>query len=173
MIGKEIDPLFGIKNLMYSPLSTQCLDTMGIQIWRSRALLPGSAHTLDFIAYTLHDPTGALVGSLCLESRCISIAQEAAFSRLLDAMLSAIGLKKSLLQTRQVPQTARFHIVMGEALAQAALASEVPLDTLRAGNLYSQDNGSQLLVTYHPLDLLLETGNKAKAWEDLKRLKDT
>ncbi len=59
---------------------------------------------------------------------------------------------------------------MGESLVQAALESQQPLDILRADNVHTHQSGTQLLVTYHPLNLLLEPANKAKAWEDLKKV---
>jgi hypothetical protein len=143
---------------------------MGIQTWRSRQLLPGSLQELDFEAYVLHETTNQAVGILCLESQLIPAGQEAPLFRLLDAMLSAIKLKRTPATENHVSKTTQLIILMGEKLAQTVLASEAPLDVLRADNMHKHSSGAKLLVTYHPLSLLLEPANKAKAWEDLKKL---
>jgi len=164
------NPLGAPSTPMRTFLSSQNLETMGIQIWHPRYLLPGSQQALDFAAYTLHDATGKQVGVLCLESQFIPVGTEAPLFRLLDAMLSAIKLKRVPLLENAISEEAQFILLMGQSLAQAVLASEEPLDVLRSRNIHAHSSGAKLLVTYHPLDLLLEPLNKAKAWEDLKKV---
>jgi uracil-DNA glycosylase len=56
-------------------------------------------------------------------------------------------------------------VAMGEATAQQLLASTESLESLR-GKVHSM-NGQQVIVTYHPNDLLQHLPNKAKTWDDL------
>lgn len=56
-------------------------------------------------------------------------------------------------------------IAMGEIVAQKLLNSIEPIEKLR-GKLHAV-NGAQIVVTYHPDDLLQHLPNKAKTWDDL------
>ena len=56
-------------------------------------------------------------------------------------------------------------VAVGEKIAQQLLASTQPLEILR-GKMHDT-NGLQVVVTYHPDDLLLHLANKAKTWDDL------
>jgi DNA polymerase len=56
-------------------------------------------------------------------------------------------------------------VAVGEKIAQQLLASTQPLEILR-GKMHDT-NGLQVVVTYHPDDLLLHLPNKAKTWDDL------
>ncbi len=56
-------------------------------------------------------------------------------------------------------------VAMGEATAQQLLAITESIESLR-GKVHSM-NGQQVIVTYHPNDLLQHLPNKAKTWDDL------
>ncbi len=56
-------------------------------------------------------------------------------------------------------------VVMGEIAAQQLLASTQSIENLR-GKLHLV-NDAQVIVTYHPEDLLQHLPNKAKTWDDL------
>jgi hypothetical protein len=151
-------------------LSSHCLEKMAIPVWRSRALLAGAQQPLDFEAYGLYNAADQKVGLLCLETLSISAGQEAPLFQLLDAMLAAVQLKRTPLLAAEAAAIDHVILLMGESLAQAALSSPESLDTLRAANVHTYANRTPLIVTYHPLDLLITPSNKRKAWEDLKKI---
>lgn len=155
---------------MHPFTSVHCLERMGIQIWRQAKQLPGAEQTVAFDAYELYGPLAEACGVLCIERRQVPVAQEAVFSSLLDAMLAAVKLKRTPLTAACPSAKNSLILLMGQALVQQALVSAQPLDSLRADNLRVEANNDRLLVTYHPLDLIAEPANKAKAWEDLKKI---
>jgi hypothetical protein len=151
--------------------TSQCLENIGIPLWQPRRVLPGAKQILDFAGYTLHNAANKKIGTLCLE---VSPTYPDAFTtenlRLLDTMLSAIQLTRAPMLEKQVTHADHLVLIMGELLAHAALASEVPLDSLRAGNPHAHTTGAQWIVTYPPAHLRQNPSDKAKAWEDLKKL---
>ena len=152
---------------MYKFSSAYCLEMMGIPIWHLNKPLPLTKQTADFDVYDLYDMAAKKIGKLCLEKLPLKPEQQKPVFRLLDAMLAAIKLKRLPVQDLAFqPEDAL--IIMGEALAQKALHTSAPLDELRVNNL-SIKNHLRVLVTYHPLILLIEPAHKAKAWEDLKK----
>ncbi len=118
--------------------------------------------------------------------------------RLLDNMLAAIGLSRdggvyltNIVKCRppahgspqqdeirqcagwlqaQVERVApRLILALGRSAAQGLLSVETPLPELR-GQLHVQF-GRPVLVSYHPTHLLRTPRDKAKAWEDLLRVR--
>lgn len=154
---------------MYTSLSSHYLEAMGIQVWRPRQQLADASPKVDFARYLLQHSSGELAGTLYLETKPLEPAEEASMWRLLDAMLAAIHLKRQVLTDLLSAKAGQFVLLMGESLAQQTLGSNQPLDALRAANIHITVEGLQCLVTYHPLDLLRQPADKAKAWEDLKK----
>jgi hypothetical protein len=169
------------------------LQTMGIQTWKARRVLPGSNPKVTYHVHPLYrsdilprhpqlsprHPERSegsrecgkeqRVGSLYLEIRPCERVEEIKSFDLLKAMLAAIGLHQgSESQECEIPKTT-LNIFMGLSVAQQVLNSVESLDELRKKNICVQNNIS-ILVTYHPLDLLAQPQNKAKAWEDLKKI---
>lgn len=61
-------------------------------------------------------------------------------------------------------------VALGRVAAQRLLLSDVPIGKMR-GQTYSWGpEATPLMVTYHPAYLLRNPGEKAKSWEDLKRV---
>ncbi len=138
------------------------LDLMGIDQWQLR----GKKLAAEFSTYPLKTKaSGGISGVLKLGS--FPIAHEQSTLQLLDAMLAAVGLVRG----EEEGLDYQFQIVMGEALAQDLLGFRKTLDEMRLRNLYSLPGEPELLVTYHPFDLLHSPGDKRKAWEDLKKIK--
>jgi uracil-DNA glycosylase family 4 len=121
-----------------------------------------------------------------------------AAGKLLDAMLKAIQLDRQtvyianilkcrppnnrdpkpeevqlctpfLLQQIQLIQP-KLILAVGRIAAQFLLQSKTSLSRLR-GKMHEY-SGTPLLVTYHPAYLLRNPQDKAKAWEDLKKVRD-
>lgn len=155
---------------MHTFLSSYCLQAMGIQIWHQSGALSHVNPPLDFEAYALYNTSHQKIGILCLEILLMKAEQQTPFFHLLDAMLSAIKLKRAPLLDNHMLQEGSLILLMGESLAQKALDSSNKLDILREGNMYAHASGAKLLVTYHPLDLLTDATQKVKAWGDLKKL---
>jgi hypothetical protein len=126
---------------------------MGIQCWQVRCFLPGSKKDLDFSAYALHTAGNKKIGTLCLESQYVPAEYIAALPRLLDAMLAAVQLRRRPLLENHVSPTDQIILIMGELLAQTVPASQ-----------------ANVIATYHPLHLLRNPADKAKAWKDLKKI---
>jgi uracil-DNA glycosylase family 4 len=64
----------------------------------------------------------------------------------------------------------RLIVALGRIAAQRLLDTDAPLSKLR-GPLYAYgENKTPVLVTYHPAYLLRSPGEKAKSWQDLKRV---
>lgn len=135
------------------------LNLMGIEVWQSRY---GTA--IGEENYTLLSDAKPS-GRLLLEKLGYPSENEAQVMNLLDAMLSAIKLKRS---SDVHPASSAFELIMGEQLAQQYLNTHQSLDEMRATNPHQRD-GVQIVVTYHPWNLLQEPENKRKAWEDLKK----
>jgi len=61
-------------------------------------------------------------------------------------------------------------VALGRVAAQRLLATDAPLSKLR-GPLYEYGSDrTPVLITYHPAYLLRSPGEKAKSWQDLKRI---
>lgn len=149
------------------------LATMGIDVWlpkSSRKVVVEKPinHCVFLLRSILDD---AVVGELWLEVFEHEFAEDEVL-KLLDAMLKAINVvcKKTEVPAPVSAAPMPVVIVMGEALAQYVLRSKKTLDELREANLHQLDAGKQLLVTYHPVQLLRQPGDKRKAWTDLKKI---
>ena len=59
-------------------------------------------------------------------------------------------------------------VALGKTAAMRLLRTEASLGSLR-GQVHRY-RGTPLVVTYHPAYLLRNPGDKAKSWEDLKRI---
>ncbi|MEM6808114.1 MAG: uracil-DNA glycosylase [Pseudomonadota bacterium] len=62
-------------------------------------------------------------------------------------------------------------IAVGRIAAQRLLQVEMPLGRMRGKTHQLPDRDVPLVVTYHPAYLLREPAQKARAWEDLKRVR--
>jgi len=61
-------------------------------------------------------------------------------------------------------------VALGRVAAQRLLVTDTPIGKMR-GQTYSWGpDRTPLMVTYHPAYLLRNPGDKAKSWEDLKRI---
>ncbi|MBK1727414.1 uracil-DNA glycosylase [Halorhodospira neutriphila] len=60
---------------------------------------------------------------------------------------------------------------LGRVAAQQLLETSTPLGKLRGRAHTYADTGIPVWVTYHPAYLLRSPGEKAKAWQDLKRIR--
>jgi DNA polymerase len=61
-------------------------------------------------------------------------------------------------------------VALGRVAAQRLLSTDAPLSKLR-GPLYEYGpEHTPVLITYHPAYLLRSPGEKAKSWQDLKRI---
>jgi DNA polymerase len=61
-------------------------------------------------------------------------------------------------------------VALGRVAAQRLLVTDTPIGKMR-GQTYSWGpDATPLMVTYHPAYLLRNPGDKAKSWEDLKRI---
>lgn len=155
---------------MLTPLSAYYLQTMGIQTWQCKEVLSDISSLLDFQTYQLCSVSGEVKGELWLESLQIEPMEEAPMYRLLEAMLAAVHLKHLPIPGTNPQNPPVLSIIMGAGLAQQVLGIQDSLDTLRAANIRVQGDDRQILVTYHPLDLLRNPAYKARAWQDLKKL---
>ncbi len=61
-------------------------------------------------------------------------------------------------------------VALGRVAAQRLLVTDMPLAKLRGQMHTWGPEGTPLLVTYHPAYLLRSPSEKAKSWEDLKRV---
>ncbi|HZP13124.1 MAG TPA: uracil-DNA glycosylase [Nevskiaceae bacterium] len=61
-------------------------------------------------------------------------------------------------------------VALGRVAAQRLLVTDEPLARLRGPLHRWGPEGTPLFVTYHPAYLLRSPGEKAKSWEDLKRI---
>ena len=61
-------------------------------------------------------------------------------------------------------------VALGRVAAQRLLVTDEPLARLRGPMHRWGPEGTPLIVTYHPAYLLRSPGEKAKSWEDLKRI---
>lgn len=62
-------------------------------------------------------------------------------------------------------------VALGRVAAQRLLVTDAPLSRLRGQTLSWGPEGTPLMVTYHPAYLLRNPRDKAKSWEDLKRIR--
>lgn len=61
-------------------------------------------------------------------------------------------------------------VALGRVAAQRLLATDTPIGKMRGQNYHWGPEQTPLMVTYHPAYLLRNPGDKAKSWEDLKRI---
>lgn len=61
-------------------------------------------------------------------------------------------------------------VALGRVAAQRLLGTELPLSKLRGGRYEYGATRTPVLLTYHPAYLLRSPLEKAKAWQDLKRI---
>ncbi|HUR41346.1 MAG TPA: uracil-DNA glycosylase [Verrucomicrobiae bacterium] len=64
----------------------------------------------------------------------------------------------------------RLILALGRIAAQRLLASDTPIGKMRGQNYTWGPRRTPLMVTYHPAYLLRNPADKAKSWEDLKRV---
>lgn len=74
-------------------------------------------------------------------------------------------LEQTLKQVRP-----RLIVALGRVAAQRLLASDTPIGRMRGQTYAWGSEATPLMVTYHPAYLLRNPGDKAKSWEDLKRI---
>ena len=65
-------------------------------------------------------------------------------------------------------------LTVGKVAAQNLLALDLPIGRMRGGDFFYRAGGRPIpvVVTYHPAYLLRSPGEKRKAWDDLKRLRN-
>jgi uracil-DNA glycosylase family 4 len=61
-------------------------------------------------------------------------------------------------------------VALGRVAAQRLLATDTPIGKMRGQSYTWGPDATPLMVTYHPAYLLRNPGDKAKSWEDLKRI---
>lgn len=61
-------------------------------------------------------------------------------------------------------------LALGRVAAQRLLATDTPIGKMRGQSYSWGPDATPLMVTYHPAYLLRNPGDKAKSWEDLKRV---
>lgn len=61
-------------------------------------------------------------------------------------------------------------VALGRVSAQRLLATDTPIGKMRGQTYQWGPDGTPLMVTYHPAYLLRNPADKAKSWEDLKRV---
>jgi len=64
----------------------------------------------------------------------------------------------------------RLIVALGRVAAQRLLATDTPIGKMRGQTYQWGPEATPLMVTYHPAYLLRNPGDKAKSWEDLKRI---
>jgi len=64
----------------------------------------------------------------------------------------------------------RLIVALGRVAAQRLLATDTPIGKMRGQTYHWGPDRTPLMVTYHPAYLLRNPGDKAKSWEDLKRI---
>lgn len=62
-------------------------------------------------------------------------------------------------------------VAAGRVAAQNLLGSSQPVGRLRGARHRDAESGLPVIVTYHPAYLLRSPNEKAKVWEDLKRMR--
>jgi len=61
-------------------------------------------------------------------------------------------------------------VALGRVAAQRLLATDTPIGKMRGQTYHWGPEETPLMVTYHPAYLLRNPADKAKSWEDLKRI---
>ena len=61
-------------------------------------------------------------------------------------------------------------VALGRVAAQRLLATDTPIGKMRGQTYHWGPDRTPLMVTYHPAYLLRNPSDKAKSWEDLKRV---
>ena len=64
----------------------------------------------------------------------------------------------------------RLIVALGRVAAQRLLATDTPIGKMRGQTYQWGPQATPLMVTYHPAYLLRNPSDKAKSWEDLKRI---
>jgi DNA polymerase len=64
----------------------------------------------------------------------------------------------------------RLIVALGRVAAQRLLDTDAPLSKLRGPLYHYGPEETPVLITYHPAYLLRSPGEKAKSWQDLKRV---
>jgi uracil-DNA glycosylase len=64
----------------------------------------------------------------------------------------------------------RLIVALGRIAAQRLLATDTPIGKMRGQTYHWGPDCTPLMVTYHPAYLLRNPSDKAKSWEDLKRI---
>jgi uracil-DNA glycosylase len=64
----------------------------------------------------------------------------------------------------------RLILALGRVAAQRLLVTDTPIGKMRGQTYAWGPAGTPLMVTYHPAYLLRNPAEKAKTWEDLKRV---
>jgi len=64
----------------------------------------------------------------------------------------------------------RLIVAIGRVAAQRLLATDTPIGKMRGQTYHWGPDRTPLMVTYHPAYLLRNPSDKAKSWEDLKRI---
>lgn len=62
-------------------------------------------------------------------------------------------------------------VALGRVAAQRLLATDTPIGKMRGQTYHWGPEQTPLMVTYHPAYLLRSPADKAKSWEDLKRIR--
>ena len=62
-------------------------------------------------------------------------------------------------------------VALGRVAAQRLLVTDTPIGKMRGQNYHWGPEQTPLMVTYHPAYLLRNPADKAKSWEDLKRIR--
>ena len=65
----------------------------------------------------------------------------------------------------------RLIVALGRVAAQRLLVTDTPIGKMRGQTYRWGPEATPLMVTYHPAYLLRNPGDKAKSWEDLKRIR--
>jgi len=64
----------------------------------------------------------------------------------------------------------RLIVALGRVAAQRLLATDTPIGKMRGQSYTWGPDATPLMVTYHPAYLLRNPAEKAKSWEDLKKV---
>lgn len=144
------------------------LKTMGIDIWRLRRADPQPKPIIYSIE--LLDKQGICAAYLLIASSPETL--EKSTLELLDAMLKAIDLRRSLLiipliRPFRLPSSTRgegvFILIMGEKPAQYFLDTQENIASLRCNNPHKKT----VCVTYNPQEVQRNPELKRPVWQDL------
>ena len=77
---------------------------------------------------------------------------------------------RSYLEQQLMTIKPRLIVALGRVAAQRLLVTDTPIGKMRGQDYQWGPGGTPLMVTYHPAYLLRNPAEKAKSWEDLKRI---